>query len=267
MPMTPERDPKQVFDRLFGNAIGNEESEARAKREQFDKSILDFVMDDTKALQKHLGRRDQEKLDEYLTSVRQVEKRIVDARESVKKLPRDVRRPGGIPQSYQDHIRLMYDMMLLAFQTDTTRVASFLLAHDGSNRSFPEIGVPEAHHGISHHQRNPDRLERLAKIDEFYSTQFAYFLEKLKGVKEGDGTLLDNCMIVYGGGISDPDRHNHDDLPILLAGRGGGTLKTNRHLILRQETPLTNLYVSMLERIGVAATQIGDSSGKLEAIG
>jgi hypothetical protein len=158
----------------------------------------------------------------------------------------------------------MYDLMALAFQTDSTRVASFLLAHDGSNRTFPEVGVHDAHHGFSHHQHNPDKLEMLAKVDEFYSSQFAYFLEKLKSVREGAGSLLDNCMIVYGGGISDPDRHNHDDLPILLAGRGGGTVKSGRHLVLPGETPLTNLYLSMLERFGVSAERVGDSTGKLD---
>ncbi len=266
VPLTPERDPKGVFDRLFGTGAQGEDAKARALRDAENRSVLDFVMDDAKSLQKMLGRRDQAKLDEYLTSLRQVEKRLADARDAAKKLPPGVRRPGGIPDSYAEHVRLMFDMLVLAFQTDTTRIGTFLLAHDGSNRSFPEIGVPDAHHGISHHQRNPDRLEGLAKIDEFYSAQFAYFLEKLKAVKEGSGSLLDQCMIVYGGGISDPDRHNHDDLPVILAGKGGGSIKTGRHLILPGEVPMTNLYLSMLDRMKVKAERIGDSTGKLEGL-
>ena len=224
-------------------------------------------MDDTRDLQRHLGRRDQEKLDEYLTSVRQIERRLSDTAQTTRQLPPDARQPEGIPESYQDHIRLMYDMMALAFQTDSTRVASFLLAHDGSNRTFPEVGVNDAHHGFSHHQHSPEKLEMLAKVDEFYSAQFAYFLEKLKSIKEGSGTLLDHSMIVFGAGISDPDRHNHNDLPILLAGRGGGTLTPGRHIIMPDETPLTNLYLSMLGRMGVSAEKVGDSSGTLEIIG
>jgi hypothetical protein len=179
----------------------------------------------------------------------------------------DYKKPTGIPESYQEHIRLMFDLQVLAFQTDTTRISTFLLAHDGSNRSFPEIGVPDAHHGISHHQRDAIKLEKIAKIDTYYSEQFAYFLQKLKGIKEGNGTLLDNCMIVFGGGISDPDRHNHDDLPVILAGGGGGTLKTGRHLRLRDETPMCNLYLSMMDRMGVKTANFGDSTGKLDAIG
>jgi hypothetical protein len=264
MPMTPERDPKAVFDRLFDGDRPDESATARARRESQQKSVLDFVMDDARELQRSLGRRDREKLDEYLTSVRQIENRLTSSANARAKLPPGTRRPDGIPASYPEHIRLMYDLMALAFQTDSTRIASFLLAHDGSNRTFPEVGVNEAHHGFSHHQRNPEKLEMLAKVDEFYSTQFAYFLGKLKAVKEGAGSLLDNCMIVYGGGISDPDRHNHDDLPILLAGRGGGTLTPGRHVVLPGETPLTNLYLSMLERVGVAAERVGDSTGKLE---
>ena len=266
-PMSPERDPKLAFDRLFGdNSFADEAALAKAKREFYDKSILDFVMEDTRTLQKHLGRSDNAKLDEYLTSIREIERRMTNADKFAKVNLPDYAKPTGIPESYQDHIRLMYDMMWLAFQTDTTRVSTFLLAHDGSDRSFPEVGVADAHHGISHHQNNPDNLEKLAKIDEFYSTQLAYFLEKLKATKEGSGTLLDNCMIVFGGGISDPDRHNHEDLPVLLAGGGGGKLQRGRHLVLKNETPITNLYLQMLDMMGVKADRLGDSTGRLEGI-
>lgn len=267
MPMTPERDPKSVFDRLFGTGESERDVAAKAQREAENRSILDFVMDDTRDLQRQLGRRDQEKLDEYLTSLRQIERRLGNASQAPREIPAGARRPDGIPASYQEHIRLMYDLLALSFQTDSTRVATFLLAHDGSNRTFPEVGVNDAHHGFSHHQHSPEKLEMLAKVDEFYSAQFAYFLDKLKAVKEGDGTLLDNSMIVFGAGISDPDRHNHNDLPILLAGRGAGTLTPGRHIVLPDETPLTNLYLSMLDRMGVGAEKIGDSSGQLDVIG
>lgn len=266
MPLSPERDPKAVFDRLFGANDAEENAAARATRDEKNKSILDLVMEDTRDLQRQLGRRDQEKLDEYLTSLRQVERRLTGASQAAQQLPPGAKAPDGIPQSYSEHIRLMYDLLALAFQTDSTRIASFLLAHDGSNRTFPEVGVNDAHHGFSHHQRNPEKLEMLAKVDEFYSEQFAYFLEKLKSIPEGDGTLLDNSMIVFGGGISDPDRHNHDDLPVLLAGRGGGTITPGRHIMMPEETPLTNLYLSMLDRAGVGAERVGDSTGRLEVV-
>jgi hypothetical protein len=158
----------------------------------------------------------------------------------------------------------MFDLMALAFQTDTTRLATFMLAHDGSNRSFPDIGVPDAHHGISHHQKDPVKLAKLGKIDRFYLRQLSYFLDKLKGIKEGGGTLLDNSMIVWGSGIGDPDRHNHDNLPVIVAGRAGGTWTTGKRIMLPGETPITNLYLSMLDRLGVRAERVGDSTGVLE---
>ncbi len=266
-PLAPERDPKLAFERLFGSGGGgSEEDAARAKREFFNKSVLDFVMEDARSLQKHLGYTDKQKLDEYLSSVRDIERRLTSADQFSKSMP-DYKKPTGIPESYQEHIRLMFDLQVLAFQTDTTRISTFLLAHDGSNRSFPEIGVPDAHHGISHHQRDAAKLEKIAKIDTYYSEQFAYFLQKLKSIKEGNGTLLDNCMIVFGSGISDPDRHNHDDLPVILAGGGGGTLKKGRHLRLREATPMCNLYLSMMDRMGVKTANFGDSTGKLDSIG
>jgi len=160
----------------------------------------------------------------------------------------------------------MYDLMAVAFQTDTTRVSTFIIAHDGSNRAYPSIGVSEGHHDLSHHGGNEEKKQKIAKINRFHMEQFAYFLNKLKSVKEGEGTLLDNCMIVYGGAIGDGNRHNHDNLPILLAGRGGGTLTPGRHLKLDKETPMANLYLAMLDRMGVPAQRVGDSTGKLEDV-
>jgi hypothetical protein len=265
MPLAPERDPKLAFERLFTNGLAGEADAARAKREFYNKSILDFVNEDARTLQKHLGSTDRRKLDEYLSSIRDIERRLTSADKVAKEMPA-YNKPTGIPDSYEQHIRIMFDLMTLAFQTDTTRISTFLLAHDGSNRTFPEIGVNEQHHGISHHQNNADRLEKIAKIDEYYCRQFAYFLEKLKGVQEGSGSLLDNCMIVYGGGISDPDRHSHRDLPVILAGGGGGTLKTGRHVRVSEE-PMCNLYLSMLDRMGVKEQRFGDSTGRLTTIG
>jgi hypothetical protein len=227
------------------------------------KSILDTVLEDAKSLQSKVSAGDRRKLDEYFSSVRDIEQRIERAEKFTAQMP-DVKIPEGIPDSYEEHIRVMFDLMVLAFQTDTTRLATFMLAHDGSNRSFPDLGVPDAHHYLSHHQRDPQKLEKIAKIDQFYLRQFGYFLDKMKSVKEGDKTLLDSSMVVFGGGIGDGDRHNHDNLPILLAGRGGGTLTPGKRVVLPGETPMTNLYLSMLDRLGVPAEKVGDSTGKLE---
>lgn len=265
MPIAPERDPRLAFERLFSNGLAGEAEAARAKRDFYNKSILDFVNEDARTLQKHLGYTDRQKLDEYMSSIRDIERRITSAGKAAKDMPA-YNKPTGIPGSYEEHIRVMFDLMALAFQTDTTRVSSFLLAHDGSNRTFPDIGVPDQHHGISHHQNDAEKLEKIAKIDEFYSRQLAYFLEKLKNTKEGSGSLLDNCMIVFGGGISDPDRHSHADLPVILAGGGGGTLKPGRHIRVNDD-PMCNLYLSMLDRMGVKEARHGDSTGRLEVIG
>jgi hypothetical protein len=265
MPIAPERDPRLAFERLFSNGLAGEAEAARAKRDFYNKSILDFVNEDARTLHKHLGYTDRQKLDEYMSSIRDIERRITSAGKAANDMPA-YNKPAGIPDSYEEHIRVMFDLMALAFQTDTTRVSSFLLAHDGSNRTFADIGVPDQHHGISHHQNDAEKLEKIAKIDEFYSRQLAYFLEKLKNTKEGSGSLLDNCMIVFGGGISDPDRHSHADLPVILAGGGGGTLKPGRHIRVNND-PMCNLFLSMLDRIGVKEARHGDSTGRLEVIG
>lgn len=264
MPMAPEMDPRLAFERLFGYGASGAQGEAGARRQRLQKSILDTVMDQAKSLQGQVSGSDKRKLDEYFESVRDIELRIERSEKFATQMPKDFKVPEGIPESYEEHIRVMFDLMALAFQTDTTRIATFMLAHDGSNRSFPDIGVPDAHHGISHHQRDPEKLAKLGKIDRFYLRQFAYFLDKLKSIKEGEGNVLDNSMIVWGGGIGDPDRHNHDNLPIVVAGRAGGTWTPGKRVMLPGETPMTNLYVSMLERMGVRAETVGDSNGKLE---
>lgn len=260
-PAPAERDPRLVFERLFGS--GDETQDAR--RRVYQKSILDFVMEDAKRLNKRLDGNDRGKMDEYLTAVRDVEQRIEQAEKFRVEVPEDLK-PNGVPESYREHIRMMYELMALAFQTDTTRIASFLLAHDGSNRSFPEIGVSDAHHELSHHRGHGETLRKIGEIDRFYVEQLAWFLEKLRTTPEGEGNLLDHSMIVYGGGIADGNRHNHDDLPVILAGHGGGTLSQGRVIKAPEGTPMTNLYLSLLDRMGVKAERIGDSNGKLEAI-
>jgi len=264
-PMPPEVDPRQVFERLFTADASSETAEVRAARMRRRRSVLDFVADDARQLKRKLGSTDNRKLDEYLTAVRELELRIEQAEKFSGAKP-DREKPDGIPRENEAHLRLMFDMMALAFQTDSTRIATFIVAHDGSNRSYPSLGVSEGHHELSHHGDDEAKKTKIAKIDRFHVAQFAYFLEKLKSVREGEKTLLDNCMIVYGAGISDGNAHNHDNLPILLAGGGGGTLQTGRHAKFSRETPMTNLYLSLLDRMGVAAERVGDSTGKLEDI-
>jgi hypothetical protein len=267
MPMAPEMDPRLAFERLFGLGsvtLGKGPEALRAR--QVRRSVLDAVMDEAKGLQSRAAVADRRKLEEYLDSVRAIERRIEQAETSAQKVPESAV-PQGIPERYEDHIRAMMDILVLAFQTDSTRVATFMLAHDGSNRSFPELGVSDAHHALSHHQRNEEKLRKIALIDRFYVRQFGYFLEKLKSVEEGEGRLLDRSMVIYGGGICDGDRHNHDNLPILLAGGKGAGLSHGRCLRAGDEVPMTNLHLAVLERMGVHAERVGDSTGVLRLDG
>lgn len=267
-PMTPESNPRLVFERLFGGGSSEERREGLAKRRAEKRSILDIVMNDARAMNNQLGRNDRQKLDEYITGVREIERRIEKAESFGPPPEPGVAAPEeGVPREYQDHIRLLFDMLLLAFKTDQTRISSFLLAHDGSNRSFSALGVNEGHHGLSHHRRAQDKMDKIAKIDAFYVRQLAYFLERMKATEDTDGnTLLHNSMIVWGSGLSDADRHTHDDLPIIVAGNAGGKFKTGRHLDLPEKTPLNNLYMRMLVEAGAPVDRIGDSSGVLKTI-
>jgi hypothetical protein len=264
-PMPPEIDPRQVFDRLFSAGVSGETPEQRARRVRYQSSVLDFAMEDANRLKRGLGYTDRHKLDEYLSAVRETEQRIQGTEQFAAALT-DYQKPTGIPQDFQQHARLMFDLMALAFQTDSTRVATFLVAHDGSDRRYAIDGVKEGHHTISHHTTE-EAQKQIAQINRLHVSEFAYFLSKLAAIREGEGTLLDNCMIVYGSGISDGNAHNHDNLPILVAGRGGGTIQTGRHLKFNGETPLNNLYISMLDRMGVSAQKVGDSTGKLVELG
>jgi hypothetical protein len=260
-PLPKEVNPKLVFERLFGTGP----DAGRARREASRRSILDFVREDSKELHGKLGPTDRRKLDEYFTSIRDIELRV----ERAAKLPvvkAQGAKPAGVPGSYPEHLRLMCDLLVLAFQADVTRVCTFVLANEGSNRPYPFAGVSEGHHDLSHHGNDPKKKAKIRDINRFHVSQLAYLLGKLKGIKEGDGTLLDHCMIAYGSGNSDGNAHNHDNLPILLAGKGCGTLKTGRHLRFPKETPLNNLWVSLLDRIDVKVAGLGDSTGSLKGL-
>ena len=259
-PAPKEIDPRLVFERLFG---GPTENEAQERRDRDRKSILDFVAEDATRASNALGAADRRKLDEYLTGVREVERRIALAQPTVEVGQAKWAKPVGVPADFHEHARLLCDLLVLAFQADLTRIATFVFANDGSNRSYPGAGVPEGHHDISHHGNDPAKRAKIRAVNTFHVEQFAYLLGKLKAVAEGDGTLLDRCLVLYGSGIGDGNDHNHDDLPILLAGRGNGTLKPGRHVRYPRETPLTNLYCSLLDRLGAPVDAFGDSTRRL----
>ena len=266
-PIAKETDPRQVFERLFGDGTPKNANVAN-ERIALRRSLLDYVADDARQLHKKLGQQDQRKLDEYLTAVRSIEKRIESADSEAAQGDEvlSFEKPAGVPKDFGEHMRLMADMMVLAFQTDLTRIATCMFGRAGSNRSYPMVDVPDGHHTLSHHGSDPVKLEKIRRINRFHVQQFAYFLERLKSIPEGEGTLLDQCMIVYGSGLSDGNRHNNENLPVLLAGQGGGTIVPGRHLRYREETPMCNLYVSMLERVGVDVPYLGDSTGMLPGL-
>jgi hypothetical protein len=266
-PAAKEINPRLVFERLFADDRTGEAGNARARRMRYRLSVLDFVMEDAAQLKNRLGGRDRHKLDEYLSAVRELEVRITQTPDAGPRPAAPLDMPAGVPTDYAEHLRLMADLMVVAFQGDVTRIATLVFANDASNRSYSFLGVPEGHHDLSHHGGSKDKQAKLRIINQFHVRQLAYLLGRLKAIREGDGTLLDRCMIVYGSGISDGNRHNHDDLPVLLAGRGGGTLHTGRHLRYPKETPLANLYLAMLDRVGVRGDTFGDSTGRLADLG
>jgi hypothetical protein len=262
MPMAKEVNPRAAFDRLFAGRGRNGSASEQQKQQLYRKSILDFAQEDAQTLRGRLGLNDRRKLDEYLTSIREVEQRLNRGGAAAPELPGGLSRPGGIPQDYREHVRLMFDIMALAFQTDSTRICSFMYANEGSTRPYPSIGVPEGHHDLSHHGGDRKKHEKLRKINRFHIEQLAYLLGKLKAIREGEHTVLENTSLVYGSGISDGDRHNHDDLPVLVAGEGGGTIKPGRHITYSPQ-PLNNLYLSLLDRMDVSTDRLGDSTGRL----
>jgi len=263
-PNAKEINPRLVFERLFAGDRQSDVAENQGRRDLYKKSILDFVTDDARRLQSRLGQADRAKLDEYLSGVREIERRVEMAEEqSPRKLVAGVEKPSGVPEEYAEHIRLMSDMLVLAFRGNLTRVATFMFANAGSNRSYRPIGVPDGHHDLSHHGGNPEKLDKIRQINRFHVAQLAYLLEKMKATPEGEGTLLDNSMIVYGSGLSDGNRHNNENLPVILAGGGSGTIAPGRHVRYPTETPMTNLFLSMLDRVGAPAAFVGDSTGRL----
>lgn len=266
-PVTPEPNPRLVFERLFGAGEHGQRQKNFELRQQSNRSVLDFVLEDAKELSRALSSEDRIKLEEYVSSVRQIEERIKSAERFGLVPDPNLPTPDGVPIDFGNHIDLNLDLMLLAFQTDSTRIASLLIAYDGSNRTFPDLGIIEGHHYLTHNQRVPELAKKVALIDRFYMQRFANFLEKMDKVRDVDGnTMLHNSMIVYGGAIADGNRHTHANLPVVLAGAGGGTLKTGR-FVDAKEKPMSNLFVEMLNRFGVETTAFGDSNGGLSEIG
>lgn len=261
-PLPKEVNPKLVFERLFSTTPDAQ----RLKRDKLRKSIVDFVREDAGSLQATVGANDRRKLDEYFTAIRDIEVRIAKAEKLPPVKTPDIAAPTGIPASYEEHLKLMCDLVVLAFQADVTRVVTFVLANEGSNKPYPFINVPEGHHDLSHHGNDLAKRAKIRDINKFHTTQLAYLLTKLKSIKEGDGTLLDHSMVAYGSGNSDGNAHNHDDLPIVLAGHGCGTIKPGRHVVYPKETPLNNLWLAILNRMECKVETLGDSTGVLNGL-
>ena len=265
-PLPVENNPRALFERLFGDS-DTTDAGARLKRIKKDRSILDSVHAEVASLRRKLGLGDRSKLTEYLEAVRDIERRIQKAEEQGDRdLPLVERPTGAIPETFAEHVKLMMDLQVLAYQTDMTRVITFMMSKDITNRTYPEIGVRDPHHPLSHHQNKPESLEKLAKINVFHLEMFAYYLEKLQSTPDGDGSLLDHIMLLYGSGMGDSNAHTPRDLPILLAGGGTGQIKGGRHIRVPEGTPLSNLYLTMLNKLGVRADSIGDSTGQMHQL-
>ncbi|MBL8231665.1 MAG: DUF1552 domain-containing protein [Bryobacterales bacterium] len=262
-PLPPEINPRLVFERLFGSGDEVEDATARARRLKYEKSILDSVAAETGSLKTTLGPTDQRKLDEYLHSVREIEKRIAANERDHQDVAPPFSKPAGAPLDYSEHCRLMYDLMTVAMQMDATRVITLMMGREGSSRAYREIGISDAHHPLTHHRNDETMVNKVKQINRYHVEQFAYFIQKLRNTPDGDGSLLDHSMIVYGSGLADGNRHTHHDLPVLLMGGGNGTLKPGRHVRYANDTPMNNLFVAMLDRMGVEVESLGDSKGKL----
>jgi hypothetical protein len=265
-PMPPEINPRNVFSRLFGSAAAGESKEMIERRERTRRSILDFVLDDARSVRADLGTGDQRKLDEYLHSIRDIEARIERASKGDAAKDLGLIQPEGTPAEYAEHVRIMFDLMTAAFRTNSTRVATFMMAREGSARPYREIGVPDGHHPLTHHRNNPEMMEKVAQINCYHFSLFSEWIQKLATTPDGDGTLLDHSAIVYGSGISDGNKHLHHDLPVLVAGRMNGKITPGRHIVYDKDTPMTNFYLSMLTNFGVKAESIGDSNGELKGL-
>jgi hypothetical protein len=261
-PAGKESNPQHLFDRMFGDGDSDEPgaSRRRARRQ----SVIDMVLDDAKRLQGQVGVADRHKMDEYLQSVREVEKRVTRAQPAADEL--GIARPEEAPDEFSNHMRLMGDLMILAFQTDMTRICTFMVANEGSGRTYPEIEVRHGHHELSHHQGDKDKQRQISAINRYHVEQLAYIIGRMAEIPEGDSTLLHNTALVYGSAIGDGNRHNHDDLPVLVAGNGGGRITTGVHRRFKHDTPIMNLFLTLLQDNGVPVKSVGDSTGTLPLI-
>ena len=263
-PLPAEAHPRIVFESLFGEGGTHEERQAALRKRA---SLLDSIIGDMKRLKRGLGANDRSRVSDYLDSIREVERRVQKADTDTKDKPMpDLDRPMGVPAAYADHARLMFDLQLLAYQGDITRVTTFQIARETSNRSYPEIGISDPHHPLSHHGDNPEKIEKMSKINAFHVSLFAEYLERLKNTPEGNGSLLDNVLLLYGSGIGNPNVHNHSNLPIIVAGGAAGGMKGNRHIRYKEPKPLANLHLSLLDKVGVKIDQFGDSTGKIDGL-
>ena len=262
-PMPPETNPRMAFERLFGADDTPRDPAARARRAHDRRSILDLVSARTRSLALELGPSDRRKLDEYLNGVREIERQIERAEKDDREIVPTLEKPEGVPAVFADYVALMLDLQCAAFQSDLTRVATFMMGREGSLQSYPEIGVPDSHHPLTHNGGKADMVEKVAKINAFHLELFARFAAKLEATADGEGSLLDHSMIVYGSGLSDGDKHTHDDLPVVVVGRGAGRLKTGRHVVYPKATPMTNLFLALFERMDLPTDPVGDSTGTL----
>jgi hypothetical protein len=265
VPLPPMLNPRDLFERLFGDGVPLPPKQ-RAQQAMYRRSILDFVNESTRTLETGLGASDKRKLDEYLSSIREIERQLEAAEASNAQIDPHMDKPYGVPADFADHFKLMTDMITVAFQADMTRVVTFLVTHEGTSRAYREIGIPDGHHPLTHHRNQADLIEKVAQINVYHMTQFAKWMTKLKGMKEGDRSVLDNSMIVYGAGLSDGNRHLHEDLPTMIVGNAGGSWKTGRRIIYRRETPMCNLFLTMMDKMGVRVENFGDSTGRLEGL-
>jgi hypothetical protein len=265
LPLMAENNPRVVFERLFGSTDSTD-PQVRASRLRQDRSLLDSVTDRVRQLQRKLGPADNSKVNDYLTSLRDVERRIQKAEEQHATDAPDVERPAGIPERFDAHVKLLYDLQLLAYQSDLTRVITFMYGREQTGRPYPQIGIHEPHHQLSHHQNDPAKLEKCTKIQTYHVTLFAEYLEKLRSTPDGDGSLLDHVILLYGAGLSNSDRHSHGPLPALVLGGGAGTIRGGRHVVYPDGTPLANLHVTLLDRLGVPAEKLGDSTGRFKEL-
>ncbi len=263
-PLPPVPNPRHVFERLFGKVDPGADPATAARRARYRKSILDGAVEETRRLNASVGDADRRKIDEYLTSIREVERSIQRAQHPRPADGQAMERPPGIPADYAEHARLIFDLLALAFQSDSTRIATMMIGRESSIRSYDQIGIPEAHHQLSHHRNDPANLAKLTKIQTYHVSLFAKFIAKLQSTNDGDGSLLDRSLILYGAGIADSNRHTHEKLPVLVVGKGNGAVRTGRHIDFGKDTPVTNLLLALLDRVNVRPGRLGDSTGMME---